>query len=62
MKSKAKRYKNIKWNPGVIKRQFKAGKNVSQIARACGYPADTGQNRVTNLLIKAGLFKRNTTK
>ena len=55
MKSKAKHYKNIKWNPAAIKRQFKSGKNVSQIAQACGYPKNSGQNRVANLLRKAGL-------
>lgn len=55
---KSKRYPKVKWNPAQIRRWFKAGKNISQIAQACGYPKNTGQNRVRNLLKKAGLNQK----
>lgn len=51
------KYGKVKWNPARIKRLFKAGKNVSQIAQAVGYPAGHGNNRVRNLLVKEGLYK-----
>jgi DNA-binding NarL/FixJ family response regulator len=47
----------VKWNPARIRRMYKAGKNVSQIAKAIGYEPNTGNNRVRNFLAKAGLYK-----
>lgn len=57
MKSKVKRYKNISWNPVQIKRWARAGKSIAEIARRCGYPENVGQNRVTRLLVEAGLWR-----
>jgi hypothetical protein len=54
----AKKYKGITWNPTMIRRWFRAGKTVSEIAQRCGYPKDCGNNRVRNVLIKAGLKKQ----
>jgi hypothetical protein len=54
---KSKRYPKVKWDSARIKRLFRAGKNVSQIAVAIGYPQHTGNNRVRNFLKKAGLYK-----
>jgi hypothetical protein len=54
---KSKKYPKVKWNPEVIKRLYKGGKNVAEIARHIGYPKNCGQNRVTNLLKKSGLHK-----
>ena len=48
MKSKAKR------NPARIKRLYRAGRNVGQIAKAIGYAPSTGNNRVRNFLSKTG--------
>jgi len=53
-----KTYPKVKWNPARIVRLYKAGRNVNQIALAVGYPKNTGQNRVRNLLIKKGLYKK----
>jgi len=36
---------------------FKAGKRVSEIAAACGYPKNTGHNRTRRVLVAAGLYK-----
>jgi len=45
----------VRWNPARIKRLYKSGKNVSQIAQAIGCPPATGNNRVRHLLVSAGL-------
>jgi DNA-binding NarL/FixJ family response regulator len=47
----------VTWTPARIKRMYRAGKNVSQIAVAIGYAKGTGNNRVRNFLAKAGLYK-----
>jgi DNA-binding NarL/FixJ family response regulator len=52
--------KTVKWNPARIKRMYRAGKNVSQIAKAIGYAPNTGNNRVRNLLQKSGVYKSST--
>ena len=44
-------------NKARIIRAYKAGKRVAEIARAVGYPAGHGNNRVRNLLEKAGVYK-----
>lgn len=44
-------------NRARIVRLYRAGKNVSQIAQAVGYPAGHGNNRVRGLLMKAGAYK-----
>jgi hypothetical protein len=49
--------KTVKWNPARIKRMYREGRNVSQIAQAIGYPAGHGNNRVRNLLQKSGVYK-----
>jgi DNA-binding NarL/FixJ family response regulator len=51
------KYKKVKFNPPRIRRMYSSGKNVSQIAQAIGYPPNTGNNRVRNLLTKAGIYK-----
>ena len=56
-KDMATRYRKVKWNPARIKRLYRGGKLVSEIARAIGYPAGHGQNRVRSLLITAGVYK-----
>ena len=48
----------VKWNPARIKRLFKSGKRVAEIARLVGYPAGHGNNRVRNLLTKKGLYSK----
>jgi hypothetical protein len=53
----ATKYRKVKWNPALIKRQYRAGKTVAEIARHAGYPPNTGQNRVRMLLMKAGVYK-----
>jgi hypothetical protein len=53
----ATKYRKVKWNPARIKRLYRAGKLVSEIARASGYPQGHGQNRVRDLLITAGMYK-----
>ena len=44
-------------NRARIIRLYKSGKNVAEIARLAGYPAGHGNNRVRNLLMKAGTYK-----
>ena len=48
----------VKFNIPRILKLYKAGKNVSQIAQAIGYPRGHGQNRCRAALEKAGLYKR----
>jgi len=52
----ALKYK-MKLNVAKIKRQYRAGKTVAEIARLAGYPLNTGQNRVRGLLMKLGVYK-----
>jgi len=47
----------VKFNAKRIVAMYKAGKNVSQIAQAVGYPKGTGNNRTRNVLIEAGVYK-----
>jgi len=54
---KAVKYKRVKFNVAKIVAMYKSGKPVSHIAKAIGYPPNTGQNRVSNVLLKAGLKK-----
>jgi len=49
--------KLLQFGAARIKALYKGGKNVSQIVQALGYPAGTGNNRVRNALIKAGVYK-----
>ncbi|MCU1268811.1 MAG: hypothetical protein JWN74_105 [Acidobacteriaceae bacterium] len=53
----ATKYKKVRWNPARIRRAYRAGKTVAEIARLIGYPQGHGQNRVRSLLTKAGLYK-----
>jgi hypothetical protein len=50
-------YPKVKFDIARIVKLYKAGKNVSQIARAVGYPAGHGQNRTRAALVKAGAYK-----
>jgi hypothetical protein len=62
MQHKATKYTKVKFNAKVIVRRYQKGMTVAAIARACGYPAGAGQNRVTNALKKAGVYKTNPSK
>jgi hypothetical protein len=53
---KAVKYKKVKFNVAKIIAAYKSGTPVSQIAQAAGYPPNTGNNRVRNLLMRAGLY------
>jgi hypothetical protein len=53
----ATKYRKVKWVPARIKRQYRAGKTVAEIARQAGYPKGHGQNRVRSLLMKAGIYQ-----
>ncbi len=44
-------------NKSQVVRLYKGGARVSEIAVKVGYPAGHGQNRVRNLLEKAGVYK-----
>jgi hypothetical protein len=48
----------VKFDVKRIVRLYKAGKNVSQIAQAIGYPRGRGNNRTRAALVKAGLYKK----
>jgi hypothetical protein len=48
MEAHTMKHHRINWKPERIKRLFRGGKNVSQIAQAIGYPPATGNNRVRN--------------
>jgi hypothetical protein len=50
------KHSKVRWNPARIKRLYKGGKNVSEIAQAIGYPLGHGNNRTRNLLVAAGLY------
>jgi hypothetical protein len=54
---KATKYKKVKLDVAKIIALYKSGKPVSQIAQAIGYPPNAGNNRVRNILMKAGLKK-----
>lgn len=55
--TKATKYKRVKFSPARIVKLYKAGKNVSEIAQAIGYPRGRGQNRCRAVLVKAGVYK-----
>ena len=50
--------KVLKMNSAQVVRWYKAGKNVNEIAQKIGYESGHGNNRVRNLLIKKGLYKK----
>jgi hypothetical protein len=52
------KYAKVKFDVRKIVRLFKAGKNVSQIAQAIGFPKNAGQNRTRAALVKAGVYKK----
>lgn len=51
--------RKVSFNAGRAQQLYKAGKNVSEIAQAFGYPKGTGNNRVRNALMKAGVYEGN---
>jgi hypothetical protein len=51
------KYQKVKWVPAQIKRQYRAGKTVAEIARLAGYPPNCGQNRVRGLLMRDGIYQ-----
>lgn len=57
MITKATKYRRVRWNPARIKKLYRGGKCVAEIARAIGYPRGHGQNRVRGLLEREGLYK-----
>ena len=52
----ATKYKKVRFSITRIVKLYKAGKNVSQIAQAIGYPQGHGQNRTRAALVKAGAY------
>ena len=48
----------VKFDHNKILALFKAGKNLTDIAEAIGFPRGVGQNRTAAVLIKAGVYKR----
>lgn len=56
------KYPKVKFNVARIVKLYKAGKNVSRIAQAVGYPKGHGQNRTRAALVKAGVYKKPATK
>jgi hypothetical protein len=56
VKQPRQRAGKIKFNPDRAVRMYQGGKRVVDIAVAFGYPRGHGQNRVTNALIKAGVY------
>ena len=57
MITKATKYKRVRWNPARIRKMYRAGNSVSEIARAIGYPRGHGQNRVRGLLERERIYK-----
>ena len=55
---KATKYKKVRMDVAKIIAMYKDGKLISEIAVACGYPPNTGQNRTRRIIEKAGLYKR----
>lgn len=53
----ASKYKDVKFSAERVIALYKDGKNVSQIAQACGYPKNTGHNRARRVLVAAGVYK-----
>lgn len=53
----SRKYKRVKLAPARVVAMYKAGKTVSAIAQAIGYPAGHGNNRVRRVLAKAGVYK-----
>lgn len=58
--AKRKATRNVSFNAGRVQAMYKAGKNVSEIAQAMGYAKGTGNNRVRNVLISAGVYHAQT--
>lgn len=54
----ATKFKKVKFSPDRIVALYKAGKTVAAIALEMGYPPNAGNNRVRNLLMKAGVYKK----
>lgn len=54
----ATKFKKVKFDVPKIVAMYKSGKPVAQIALAIGYPPNTGNNRVRNLVMKAGVYKK----
>ncbi len=54
------KYTKVRFDVKRIVKLFKAGKNVSEIAQAIGYPKGHGQNRTRAALVKAGALKAAT--
>ncbi len=50
------KYTKVKFNAARIKRMFRGGKRVSEIALAIGYPTGHGNNRVRRFLMSEGLY------
>jgi hypothetical protein len=60
VKKKASQRKRagINFSPTTAIEMYKAGKGLSEIAQAMGYPPNRGQNRVRYALEKAGIYKK----
>lgn len=56
------KYKKVKFSPKRILKLYAAGKNVSEIAQALGYPKGHGQNRTRKVLVTAGVYKKRAAK
>lgn len=48
---------NVKFNKARIISLYEAGRCVSEIAQAIGYPKKTGNNRVRDVLKRAGIYR-----
>ncbi|HLH10147.1 MAG TPA: hypothetical protein VKW78_23130 [Terriglobales bacterium] len=55
---KSIKYKRVKLAPARVIAMYKAGKCVSDIAQACGYPRGHGNNRVRPVLQAAGVYRK----
>jgi predicted transcriptional regulator len=58
----ATKFKKVRFEVPEIVAMHKAGKRVAEIASAIGYPPNTGNNRVRNLLTKCGLINASARK
>lgn len=54
----ATKFKKVRFDVTKITGMYKAGKCVAEIALAIGYLANAGNNRVRNVLLKAGVYKK----
>lgn len=52
------KYSAVKFSAERVISLHKEGKNVSQIAQACGYPPGHGNNRTRRVLVAAGLLSK----